>query len=239
MGLSWQRARWTRVVPGRLGGAALLVPPILFFLPLGDFGLFDSWRQGSVAVASLGALMLAMGLGRDSATRDPTEFWIYQKGISLADWGITRWMLDAALALVVFVAWLVAWRLGAAIAGEVASMRVLAALLIWLVSIHLILTAILFAMGAMGSSRGTEVAIMLVLLAMLQPIILRLGPASLARIMDVLLPPLLTAVNVRVGIGAGESLRALLPSLLHVGTYVAVLLAVGSMFLVRRRPEES
>lgn len=237
LGLPWQIARWSRVVPGRIGGAALLAPVILFFLPLADFGLFESWRQGSVAVASLGALALAIGIGRDTAVPQPTEFWVYQKGLSLADWGLTRWILDAAFALAVFAAWLLAWHFAAGLAGEVSSFRVILALLTWLLAVHVILTALLFLLGALGSTRGSEIAVLFVLLAMLQPLITRVVPDGVAIAVKALLPPLLAAVNVRVGIGAGDAMRSMLPAVLHVGAYVGVLLAAGSLLLARRLPE--
>lgn len=238
MGLSWQVARWARVVPGRLGVLALLAIPILFFLPLHGNLFFESWRQGSVAVLSLGALAFALALGRDSATPQPSEFWVYQKGLSLADWGLTRWMLDAALASAVFAVWLAVWCVAASVAGEAVTARVIMALLIWMLSLQLIVAALLFALGAAGTSRGAEVCVLLVMLALLQPVLALALPPWAGTLTEVLLPPLVAAVDLRSGILSGATARSLLPSLLQVGAYLTVMLTAGTMLLARRRPEE-
>jgi hypothetical protein len=238
MGLSWQIARWTRVVPGRVGGAFLLALPVLFFFPLGSFGFFDSWRQGSVAIGSLGAVFLGAALGRDSAVPQPTEFWVYQKGLSLADWGIGRWMLDAALALTVIIFWLIVWSFAAPIAGENVTVRFVAAQAIGLLSIYLMTAVMLFAFGSTGSSRGTEFSVVLLFVASVEPVLTRLVPALAGQVVRVVLPPLLPALNARTRLGAGEPIRNVLPALLHVGAFVTILLVVGAMLLARRRPEE-
>ena len=238
MGFPWQLARWQRVVPGRLGAAFLLVPPILFFLPLGAFGFFTSWRQGAVAIASLATVALAMALGRDSGRPHPTEFWVYQKGISLADWGFSRWLLDAALAASVAMLWVGSWSLAAVMAGEPISLLLVLALLLWLFSLYAMTGAILFVIGAAGSSRSTDICILLLILAALEPVLARGLPSGVATAAHLLLPPLLTAVNARIQLGSGETIRSVLPAFLHVGAYVAVLLSLGTFLLARRRPEE-
>lgn len=237
LGFTWQLARWTRVSPGRIGSAFLLVPPILLFLPLGSFGLFDSWQHGSVVLLSLGALILGFALGRDTAVPQPAEFWVYQKGLSLADWGITRWTLDAAFGIAVFLFWMTAWWIAAANAGETDVARMIAALIVWQLSLYAIISAILYAIGSTGSSRGTEFCVLLLFLALVQPLFARLMPEPATLLARFVLPPVLSAVDARLQIGRGEPLRTALSSLIHVGVYVTALLTVGTILLSRRRPE--
>lgn len=239
LGLSWQVARWKRVVPARLGGAALLVPCVLFFLPLGDFGWFQSWRHGAGVAISLSAAALTVALGRESASPQPSEFWVYQKGLSLADWGMTRWLLDMALVTAVLTAWLVAWWVASVVAGDVATLRGIAALIVWLLNLQLIVGSLLFAIGATGSSRGTDVSVLFFFLVMLQPLLTHASaPSWVVVTAKAVLPPIHPALDVRAAIVTGMPFRSLLPPLLHVGAYVTLLLVAGTFLLARRRPEE-
>lgn len=239
MGLSWQKARWTRVVPGRIGMMVLAAVPIALWLPLGSFGLFASWREGAMAILSIASLSLAIALGRDTAARQPAEFWIYQKGLSLADFAMGRWLLDTGFALAVMVVWLGAWSIGASMHGEIVSVRVLGASLLGMVSLFLMTTSLLFAVGATGSQRGTEYCFLFMLLAVAEPLLTRVMPPAAGLFLRVVLPPVLPAVNARILVATGETMRSVLPALLHVGVYTTALLGIGVWGLRRRTPDEN
>ena len=239
VGLAWQVARWTRVVPGRSGMAFIAVVPVALFVPLGSFGLFENWRQGAGAILLISTVALAIAIGRDTAVRQPAEFWIYQKGLSLADWAMGRWLLDAGFALVVMLVWIAAWAVAASGYEAIISVRIVASMLVWMASLYLMTTAVLFAVGATGSQRGTEYCFFLLLLASIEPVLTRFVPPAVQLVVRAVLPPVLPALNSRVLLSAGESLRSALPALLHVGAYVAVLLGIGAWLLSRRNPEET
>lgn len=232
----WERAQWLRVSPGRAGAAAFLLLPALFCVPWGGVGWFESWRQGSFAVASLGAVALALATGRDLALPNAGEFWMFQKGIRPADWALNRWVATAVLgggtALVWSLAWAVAagWFEGGLDGGAAGS------LVIWLLLLHLLVTAMLFAVGAAGTTRGPELVFVALLAAALAPLLLRALPSGAALVAAVLLPPLRAAAETRAAVAGGEPLRTLLPPLLHVLAYVTAMLALGTGLLSRRRP---
>ncbi|HVH38615.1 MAG TPA: hypothetical protein VM764_01195 [Gemmatimonadaceae bacterium] len=239
LGLSWQVARWKRVVPARLGGAALLVPCVLFFLPLGDFGWFQNWRHGARVAISLSAVAATVALGRDSAAPQPSEFWVYQKGLSLADWGLARWLLDMALVTTILSVWLVAFWAASFVAGDPERLREIAALVAWLLLLQMSIGSLLFVIGATGSSRGTEYSVLLFFLTLLQPLIAHAAaPPWVGAVANAALPPIHPALDVRAGIMTGATFLSIMPPLLHVGAYVTLMLVAGTFLLARRRPEE-
>ncbi len=233
----WERHRWMRAAPGRIALGLLLIYPGAVFLPFEKAGVFSGWLEGSSVLLAIGILVLAGQTGKDAARPSPEDIWLFQKGLSLPDWAITRWVIDTLLSFLILLWWVIVLVAASYFRGEPLSLLGAASVLVWLTLMFSLCAGILFVVGAAGSDRGVDFMLLVVLLGFTEPLITRWLPGALAPIADLLLPPFLETVRLRSVIALGESIRIALPPAFEIAAYLTALLAIGAALLSRRRPQ--
>lgn len=230
----WRAAYRLRVSPGRAGLLLLAGAPLLLLLPLGRVPIFDGWIGAGTTLGLLYAFALAPVLGTDAGQAEPALLWIYQKGASVTDHVTARLCLDAALGLGLVCWWALVWLLvDLAIAHEPVlqiAVTTLAMALAFLIGL-----AFLFAAGATGTRRGTDLLAGLALIAMLQPLILPALPLPVRTAVHWLLPPIPDAITFATDLARGRWSPAA-AAFAQVSAYVLACTAIGALFLERWRP---
>jgi len=232
----WQPLAWRRAVPGQRGIVAIALVPTLFFAPLGELGIFRSWAEGASAILLLSILVIALGVTRDIGAPQPEEYWLFQKGCALDDWAVTRWLLALALGAAVAVWMMLGWTLAAYRNGYSPSPLFVGSITGWLIAVFAIVSVMLLALGATGRPRALDLAVITLLLTALFPAIGALLPSWAVVALRAALPPIAIAADLRSELTLGTPLRNLLPSGLHVVTWIALVLGLAVAMLRRRVP---
>lgn len=233
---AWHVARWTRDVPGRAGLAALAAVPVLFFAPYRWTGLFREWQDVGSAVLVIGIVLASLGISRDVGAPEPTEFWMHQRGFSLADWALSRWLANIGLMVVVAAWWTACYAVAARMHGLPLSLPGAAAVGGWLVGMFTVISALLLLLGSVGRGRAVDAAVLVLIATALLPALEALAPGPLLRVMGVMLPPLHAMSELRGAAMLDGGMRAVVPPLLHTCTWLFVVLALATALFGRRRP---
>lgn len=235
----WLVARWRRGTPGQLGLALIALFPVLFFLPIQATGIVQTWEAGAPRLIGLGVPLLALTLLRDIGSASPEEFWLHQKGASLAEWAWIRLGAELGLAAVIVGWWTATFAIAARLNGVALGLEAMLVLALALWLVYVVIGVLCLLLGATGYPRAVDLAILVLIVAMIAPILLdRLATPALSLAFRVLLPPLVPVQVFRDALGAGLPWRDVLRPLLHVATWCAVALGIASWLLSRRVPTQ-
>jgi hypothetical protein len=232
----WHLARWSRAVPGRSGLVALAVAPGLFFAPYEWTGLFRAWQDVGSAVLVVGIVLASLGIARDLGTPDPTAIWLHQRGLSLADWAVARWVADIGLMLLVALWWTAWYALAAHGHGLPLSPRGAAAIAGWLIGTFIVISALMLVLGAIGRGRPLDAALLILILTALLPALEAFAPGPLVRSLGIIAPPLHALAELRGVVLLGNGVRHAILPLLHTVTWLLATVAIAVVLLRRRRP---
>jgi hypothetical protein len=230
----WRLARWYRTRPGMPGLALAGLYPLVFFLPLGDLPVFDGRWQGAAILGWLGAFALGTGLGRISSAPQPSWIWLFQKGLNVPDFVLAGWLLDVGLAFAVVGWWGGIW-IAADVAGGAAVIPYVGAFLALSVATFLVAHVFLFAVGATGWERATDLVVLLGLVSLLEPALLGSLEGWSGAVVHALLPPFRDAIELHGLIRSGDLADTSGP-LFHITAFTTVGLTVGALQLRRWRP---
>lgn len=232
----WHVARWTRAVPGRAGLIALAAVPVLFFAPYEWTGLFRTWADVGSAVLVVGIVLASLGVARELSTPDPTAFWLHQRGLSLADWAVARWVADIGLMLLVALWWTAWYALAAHGHGLPLSPLGAAAIAGWLTGMFIVISALLLVLGAIGRGRPVDAALLILIVTALLPALEAFAAGPLVRGLGIVAPPLHALAELRGAVLLGTGGRHAVLPLLHTVTWLLAAVAIAVVLLGRRRP---
>lgn len=232
----WLLMRWWRGTPGRFGLVALALYPALFFVPLQAMGIVAAWDVGASRLIGLGVPLLALTLLRDVGSASPEEFWLHQKGASLAEWAWLRLGGELALGAVIVTWWTLAFTVAARLNDVTmgAEAMLLLAVTLWL--LYAVVGILCLGLGSTGYPRAVDLAILMLILALVTPLFDRFAQPAVALTLRALLPPLVSVHVLRDAVAADLPWRDTLRPLLHIATWCAVVLGIASWNLQRRVP---
>lgn len=230
----WEWRRWTRETPGPVRWWLPMFVPVLYALPFEWSGLFQAPEEGVRTVLGLALVGLAIGAGSRTGRPTPEEFWLLQKGHSLADWALGRFLVRCGICLVLLLWWAVTAQVAIHLYGGEASPGLWVSQVMGLSALFILLMTLLFFFGTAGTERTVETLLLVGLLYLVAALAAARLPIWLAQGLGWVLPPFPHAFN----LGAGELLsRANFTRALRVGAYLIALLAISSALIGRRLPQ--
>lgn len=231
----WEWRRWTRETPGPFRWWLPLFVPVLFALPFEWMGLFSDPAEGVRVILGLAVVGLAVGAGHRTGRPTPEEFWLHQKGYSLADWALGRLVTRGGICLGLLLWWVVWAQVATHLHGGPVSLGLATSLAIGQSALFLLLMALLYFFGAAGTERTVESLLLVGLTYLVFLMAASRLPIWLAQGLGWALPPFPHAAGLG---GGGEPFsRANLARAIRVGAYLIALLALATAFLARRRPQ--
>jgi hypothetical protein len=230
----WESKRIRRKSPGMPGLLALLAFPLLFATPFETLGWFQTSFEPVLLLGWVYAFMIAANLGADSGELSNSAFWLFQKGISVPDHALAKWLVASA------------WGAGFVILGTVVGAVALALYsdlelrrtVVYLgstVLVFLIAQALYFLTGALGLQRKSEALLLLTLLALAQGILFRRLPGAARRTLHFLLPPLQDAAATPPALVRSDWIGAI-GHILHIVLFTFACLAIAFALHWRWRP---
>ncbi len=233
----WHRARWARRAPGYAGFVAISLYPVLFFAPLERTWLFDSWTGGASALLLVGTLGAAFTVMRDVGAPHAVEFWLFQKGVELPAMALARWTSDLCLGAAIASWWAAGFTLAAIAHGLSPSLPLFAGLVAWLFGNFAIVGTLLLVLGATGYPRAVDSAILILLLTAFAPILGKVVSPAAILVAEIILPPIHALLAARQAISATTHWPSVAAGVLHVATWMFVLLLLTAQFIGRRTPQ--
>ncbi len=233
--MGWEWRHWIRKEPGRVRFGILLAVPLLYAFPFEWSGLFGEARQGVGVVLLCAVVVLALGVGHRSGRPVPEEFWFYQKGASLVDRALGRWVVRGAMALLLLTWWVFTARLALHLLGVEDAAGGVVGDLLGFGALFLLLWGVLFAFGAAGVERSVECTLLVCLLYFIHVAFGSRLPDLMGSVLSIVLPPFGHALALRTGVR--DPLHTL-ELISRVGIYLVILLGAGSLAITRRVPEE-
>ncbi len=232
---AWHLARWRHGEPGTRGLVILGAFGLALVLPTHRIGLGDTWNEAHRTFLIFGTLVAAFLIARDAAISDELEFWLQHKGISPADWAFAKWRANllpllacvAAFALLLFAA--------APIYGLEPSIPKSLALIATLGGSIIVLSVLMFGLGATGSPNAPELATLLVIVTLFAPVLSRDAPALLQAAVRYGLPPLFVVAELRDALDSRNWLAAGRLAV-HVSAWCTLVMFGGVLLLERRTP---
>lgn len=232
----WIGARWRRATPGPYGLLALAAYPLLFVAPLEATGLFPDWQEGASRLLGLGVPLLALTLLRDIGSASPAEFWLHQKGVSLAEWAWTRLVAELALGAAVVAWWTVAFTIVARMHDIAMGVQPLLLLVLTLWLFYAVVSVLCLVLGATGYPRAVDLSVLILILTLVAPVLTSFVAPWVSLVLRTVLPPLVPVQVFRDALAAGLPWRDVLRPLLHIGSWCVATLALASWLLERRVP---
>lgn len=232
---SWHLARWRHGSPGTRGLIILAIVGIALTLPSHRIGLGDSWADAHRIILTLGTLVAAFLIARDAAVSDELEFWLQYKGVSPADWALAKWwanLLPLVGTVTVFTALLFC---AAPLYGMQPPVLSSLALIATLAGSLVVLSVMMFGLGATGSPNAPELGMLLVIVTVLSPAFAATLPAVLQAVLRFGLPPMLVVAELRDALTAGAWTAAGRLAL-HISGWCTLVMLGGVVILERRRP---
>lgn len=228
-----KRIRWHS--PGKSALLATLLVPLLFVMPWERIGLFPTSFEGVLLVSWVYAFMVAATFGADTGEPSNGAFWLFQKGISISDYALARWIVAGAWGIGFIVFGALVGSLGLVLYSELHVIDV-GVLLGSSLLLFALLQALYFLLGAIRLKRKTEVLLVLTLLSFTQEIVFRRLPPVLQRVIELALPPLQVMRTVPTAVVHGEWQLAIVDTL-HVLIYMSVCMAIAFALHRRWRPD--
>ncbi len=230
---AWHLARWRYGAPGTRGITILAALGLALVLPTHRLGLGDSWSDAHRTILMFGTLVAAFLIARDAAVSDELEFWLQHKGLSPADWAFAKWranLLPLVATITIFTALLLA---AAPLYGLEPSLGSSVMLIAMLGASMVVLSVLMFGLGASGSPNAPELAMLVVVLTLFAPVLSGSVPALLQSLLRFGLPPLFVVAELRDAVDARAwTVAARLA--LHVGGWCTAVM-LGSVALLERR----
>lgn len=232
----WMVARWLRATPGPYGLAAIAAFPALFFLPFEATGLFSNWSDGASRLHGLSLPLLALTLLRDIGARTPEDFWLHQKGASLAEWAWLRLGAELLFGLAVVTWWTAVFTMALSAHGIPVSLDLLLTLILgsWLT--YAVVGVLCLVLGATGYPRAVDLALIILIVTLIVPVFDRLIAPALATLLRTLLPPVLPVGVLHRALAQGLPWRDVVHPLLHIVAWCTVVLGLATWMLERRVP---
>lgn len=232
---AWHLARWRHGAPGTRGLVVLAAFGLALILPTHRIGLGETWSEAHRTLLMLGTLAAAFLIARDAALSDELEFWLQHKAISPADWAFTKWranLLPLAASVTVFTLLLFAvaplYGLQPSVASSVVLIATLSATII-------VLSVLMFGLGATGSPNAPELAMLLVIVTLFAPVLSMNLPAPISATLRFGLPPLFVVAELRDAVDARAWSTATRLAL-HVSGWCTLVMLAGVQLLQRRTP---
>lgn len=230
----WELQRMRYESPGPSGLLALVVFPLLCVVPWERLGLFSSAFQAVLTLGWVYAVVLASSLSADAGELNRGLNWLHQKGVSLPDYALARWILAVASGVAFNLAGLLFAAAGVAYYDDLQLRQVIvyigSAVLIFVVA-----TAVYFVLGALRLKRKSELLLLYFLLALTQSLWFRDAPQLARRALHVLLPPVMDAATAPSALLDMEW-RQFTAGSLHTLLFVAGCLALSFVLHRRWRP---
>jgi len=230
----WRRAYWLRVAPGIPGGAAVILLPFLFFLPLEVVPVFGERIRGIAILIWSASLALSLSLRGGESLRQESSVWPYQKGISLGEMALEDWYLDLGLVGLASIWW--------ALLGALALSRgpppfpgpLLPFFLLGLTT-GAVCHALTLCLSAFGVRRPSDLTILLALLSLLAPILGARAPEWILQVARLTLPPFRASVELHGALRQKEA-EEIISSLLHLLVFSGIMLWAGLRRISAWRP---
>lgn len=232
---AWHLARWRHGAPGTRGLTILAAFGLALVLPSHRLGLGDSWSDAHRPILMFGTLVAAFLIARDAAVADDLEFWLQHKGISPADWAFAKWRANLLPLVGTVTAFTVLLLAAAPLYGLEPSLSSSLVLIATLGASMVVLSVLMFGLGATGSPNAPELAMLVVVLTLFAPVLSGSVPALLQSILRFGLPPLFVVAELRDAVDARAwTVAARLA--VHVGGWCTVVLLMSVGLLERRAP---
>jgi len=233
---AWHLARWRHSAPGTRGLAILAAFGLALVLPSHRLGLGDTWNDAHRTFLIFGTLVAAFLIARDAATSDELEFWLQHKGISPADWAFAKWRANLLPLLGCVTAFTVLLFAAAPLYGFEPSIPSSLALIATLGGSIVVLSVLMFGLGATGSPNAPELATLLVIVTMFAPALSGHLPTALQALLRFSLPPFFVVAELRDAFDTRSWLTAGRLAV-HVGSWCTVVMFGGVLLLARRTPQ--
>ena len=227
-----RRIRWQ--APGGGGLLALLLLPLLFLTPWERIGWFSTSLEGIILLGWGYAFMVASNLGADTGEPSNGAFWLFQKGISIADYALASWIAASVWGAGFIVFGALIGSIALALYSELHVVDV-GVLLGSGLLLFALLQVLYFLLGAIRLKRKTEVLLVLALLSVTQDIVFRWLPAVLQRVIQLGLPPLQVVKAVPAAVVNAQWLLAI-ADCLHLVIYLCACMAMAFALHRRWRP---
>lgn len=231
---TWRRAYWWRVAPGIPGGSALILLPLLFYLPLEMVPIFGEQFRGIAILIWLSALSLALSIRGGEGPRYEASVWPYQKGFSLGEMALEDWILDLGLMALLSMWWASTGVLSLSRGSSPSSG-------LWLPFFSLGFTtaglthSLTLCLSALGIRRPSELTILAAVLSLLAPVLAFGAPDQVLQLARFALPPFRAAVELHGALREKE-VEGIIPSLLHLLIFSGLVLWIGLRRLSGWRP---
>lgn len=233
----WELQEWRYRAAADARLVMIAIAPLSLFLPLDYGGFFQNWLQGAVIVGWLYALFAAATLAAGAGALELHVLWLFQKGISLTDYTLARFLL-ASLALVIVTGYGAAVFAIAALLNEQFTLSVLVTWILTVNLVALLAAAVLFLVSSFDLRRGTDFLLIVTLLAMLRDVIFSGLPAPLRSAVFLILPPLHSALVFVQTLTAGDLANATSAGA-RVLSYMIVCIGIATVRHRRWRPRLS
>lgn len=229
---TWRIAYWRRTAP-KFGQGAVVTLPLVFLVPLDT--VFGSWMSASRIVLALGSLLLGAAIGRTTGLPRSSLVWLYQKGLSIRESVFRYWLVDLVIGVSIIVWWVVCWSVIAAVRGD-GTIGDATAMLVGAIAGFTLMHALLFPISAAGRTNGVDLAILLLIASLLQPVLLSQDASNRAGLVaHLVLPPFSDAVGLGSALGDRQWLHVLDVGI-HLSMFIWVCLAIAAWALGRWRP---
>jgi len=231
---SWRRVLWARVAPGRMGGSAFGLLPLLFFLPLEAVPVFGEQLRGVAILIWLFSLSLALAIRGGAGLRDEASIWAYQKGVSLGRMALDDWILDLGLFSVVSIWWA---SLGVLAAGQTGTPPVS----LWVAFFTLgfctaaLTHSLTLCLSAVGVQRPSDLTILFAILSLAAPVLALRAPDWVLELVSLSLPPFRSVLELHGALRAGDP-GGLTAPLLHLLVFSGFVLWWGLRQISAWRP---
>jgi hypothetical protein len=212
----------------------IAIGPAVLVLPLSTGGLFETWTQAAMVIGWIYGLLVAGRLGGDAGLLHESALWLFQRGHSMVDYSIARFLTATALAFMCASYAAIWYLIGAFVQGQYSATQHAA----WSISLLLVVTvslAVLYLVGALGSRRSADFLIVIAILSLAQDAILSRISQVLAHAVHILLPPYPAIFQFTRNAFSGAAADAMLGAF-HIVAFATVCLAGASVFHARWRP---
>lgn len=230
----WELQRMRYESPGTSGLLALVVFPLLTLVPWERLGLFSSAFQAALTLGWIYAVVLASSFSADAGAFDSGVDWLFQKGVSLPDYALARWILAVASGVAFNLAGLLFAAAGVAYYDDL-QLRQIIVYIGSAVLIFVVAAAVYFVLGALRLKRKTEILLLYFLVALTQSLLFREAPPLARRALHTLLPPVMDAAAAPSAL-LNMEWRQFIAGSLHTLLFVAGCLALSCVMHRRWRP---
>lgn len=233
---AWHIARWRHGAPGTRGLVILAAFGLALVLPGHRIGLGDTWTAAHRPLLSLGTLVAVFLIARDAATSDELEFWLQHKGISPADWAFAKWRANLLPLLGCVTAFTVLLFAAAPLYGLQPSIPNSLALIATLGGSIVVLSVLMFGLGATGSPNAPELAMLLVIVTVFSPLLGSNLPTLLQAVLRYGLPPVFVVSELRDALDT-QNWTSAGRLAVHVSAWCTAVMLGSVLLLGRRTPQ--